>query len=174
MKKISMGGGFTALVSNEDFEFLSQFTWYRDKKGYFIGRNSEMRDKRLHRVIAKRMGLDITLKQVDHIDRNLANNRRNNLRAASNGLNRANSKLNSNNKSGFKGVHLRQKGKLTPGRKRRSDYSGDRWMAQINVDGKKIFLGDFDTPEKAHEAYKAAALKHFGEFANPQQGGNVS
>jgi len=105
--------------------------------------------------------------QVDHHDRNPANNQRGNLQVATNGLNRANSKLNSNNKSGLKGVHLRQKRKLTPGRKRRSDYFGDRWMAQINVGKKKIFLGDFDTPGEAHEVYKAAALKYFGEFANP-------
>jgi len=44
---------------------------------------------------------------------------------------------------------------------------GDRWVAQINANGKKIFLGHYDTPEEAHAAYKEAALKHFGEFANP-------
>lgn len=82
----------------------------------------------MHRVIAERMGLDITRKQVDHRDRDKYNNQRSNLRVATNGLNRANSDLNSNNKSGFKGVHLQKKRPLTPGRKRRSDFMGDRWL----------------------------------------------
>lgn len=49
----------------------------------------------------------------------------------------------------------------------------DRWLAQINVNKKKIHLGYFSTPEEAHEVYKKAALEHFGEFANPARRGEV-
>jgi hypothetical protein len=166
MKKLLTNKGKVSLVSDEDFKFLSRYTWHQDKKGYFIARSGDLRGQRLNRVIAERMGLDMS-GQIDHEDRDRSNNQRNNLRAATNGLNRANSGLNKNNKSGFKGVHLQRRRPSTPGREVRSDKMGDRWVAQINVRSKKIHLGYFDTPEEAHEVYKAAALKHFGEFANP-------
>lgn len=35
-----------------------------------------------------------------------------------------------------------------------------RWRAQIKVDGKKLHLGMFDTPEEAHAAYLEAKRKH--------------
>lgn len=33
------------------------------------------------------------------------------------------------------------------------------------VNGKSIYLGSYKKPKKAHEAYKKAAEKYFGEFA---------
>jgi hypothetical protein len=33
------------------------------------------------------------------------------------------------------------------------------------VNGKRLHLGHYPTAEDAHEAYKAAALQHFGAFA---------
>jgi hypothetical protein len=40
-----------------------------------------------------------------------------------------------------------------------------KYRATIKPDGKKIHLGYFSTPEEAHEAYKVAAVKYYGEFA---------
>ena len=58
----------------------------------------------------------------------------------------------SSNTSGYKGV---------------SWYKRDRkWQAGIKVNGKFIYLGLFNDPKEAHEAYIKAAKKHFGEFAN--------
>jgi len=103
----------------------------------------------MHRLVAERMGLNIAGLQVDHINGVKADNRRENLRVATNGQNRANSKLNSNNTSGLKGVSRKN----------------GRWVAVINVGGKKHHLGYFDKKEQAHEAYKKAAIEAFGEFA---------
>jgi hypothetical protein len=39
------------------------------------------------------------------------------------------------------------------------------------VDGRRLHLGRFETAEAARTAYMAAAVKHFGEFANDGTGG---
>lgn len=88
-------------------------------------------------------------KEVDHIDLNPSNNRWNNLRKSVHSRNQANCRKRSHNQSGFKGV---------------SPYRG-RWRAAITVNGKHGHLGMFDDPAIAHEAYKVAAQKAFGEFA---------
>lgn len=165
MKTLWTRQGHSTRVSDIDYTYLIAFTWTRHKKGYFYGRSQEVRNKKLHRVVASRMGLDLT-KFIDHRDRDKSNNCRSNLRPATNGMNRANSKRNDNNKSGFKGVHRRKSRPIPVGRKVRSDRLSEIWIAQINVNGKKIHLGQFVTPSEAHRAYAKAAKHHFGEYAN--------
>lgn len=89
---------------------------------------------------------------IDHKDGNGLNNHIDNLRAATHFQNMANVKKPVTNKSGYKGVcwHKRKK----------------KWIAQINVNNKKIHIGGFDNPVEAHYAYKYTALYHFKEFAN--------
>lgn len=92
---------------------------------------------------------------LDHKDGDRANNRLDNLRPADNSQNAANSARNRNNTSGFKGVTFHR---------RRADGSRP-WQASIRKDGQLLFLGNFATPLEARDAYEAAALEHFGEFA---------
>ncbi|MFG1237323.1 AP2 domain-containing protein [Xanthobacter autotrophicus DSM 597] len=40
-----------------------------------------------------------------------------------------------------------------------------RWTAHIQVNGKRLFLGAFDTPEAAAETYDLAATEHHGSKA---------
>jgi hypothetical protein len=91
---------------------------------------------------------------VDHRDGNPRNDSWANLREATDSQNTANKKRPSNNSSGFKGVC----------------WAKDRrkWGAQIGFHYRKIHLGFFDTPEAAHEAYKAKARELFGEYARFQ------
>jgi HNH endonuclease/AP2 domain len=88
---------------------------------------------------------------TDHRNGDPTDYRLSNLRPATRSQNSANSKLASNNRSGFKGVtwapHM------------------SKWKARIRVHQQLRHLGYFDTPEEAHEAYMAAALEAFGEFA---------
>lgn len=92
--------------------------------------------------------------EIDHIDCNPLNNRICNLRLASRLQNTTNRKMHKNNASGFKGVCMDlHRSKANP------------WRARIIVNKKTINLGMFPSPEEAHEAYKKAAVKHFGEFA---------
>jgi hypothetical protein len=88
---------------------------------------------------------------VDHIDRNGFNNCFDNLRVATRSQNQGNRRISRNNTTGLKGVTYRA--------------SRGLWLAQISIDGHQRCLGEFDTPEKAAEAYKLAAAEHFGNFA---------
>lgn len=84
--------------------------------------------------------------QVDHIDRNRSNNRIDNVRASSNENNSKNKGLQKNNKSGHTGVSRGHRDGL--------------FRSCIKVDNKLIFLGEFDTAEKAGAAYQIAKKIH--------------
>jgi hypothetical protein len=90
------------------------------------------------------------LYQMDHINRDRSDDRWSNLREARPFQNQGN-KINSNNRLGLKGVC----------------YESDRqkYKAYIEINGKSVNLGRFDTVEEAQAAYEAAAKVYFGNFA---------
>jgi hypothetical protein len=89
--------------------------------------------------------------QVDHKNRERSDDRWSNLRLAMPFQNQGNRPVNPNNSLGIKGVCYE------PGRK--------KYKAYIQVAGRTVNLGRFDTAEEAKAAYDAAAKKYFGEFA---------
>ncbi len=102
----------------------------------------------LHRLAWQYVHGREPLDQIDHINRNVTDNRICNLReanAAQNGWNQL------RNRAGFKGVYLERR--------------TGKFFAAICCNRVKHHLGTFDTPEAAHHAYEAAAQKYFGEFA---------
>lgn len=86
---------------------------------------------------------------VDHINRNKADNRLENLRLATQG--QQNWNQNKKGKTTYKGVTF--------------DPVNNRWRARATYNYKEIWLGRFDTELEAAIAYDLFALKHFGEFA---------
>jgi hypothetical protein len=89
--------------------------------------------------------------EVDHVDGDGLNNCRYNLRDGAGFRNNANKVMLRNNTSGYKGVGWN---------KRKS-----KWRASIMINRKSIFLGYFNTPEEAADAYDQAAVRYFGEYA---------
>ena len=88
---------------------------------------------------------------IDHIDRNSKNNRIENLRAATKSQNGGNRQKNATNRCNFKGVSM---------------YNNtQQYLARIQIQGKQITLGIFNTKEGAAKAYNQAAIQYFGEFA---------
>jgi hypothetical protein len=88
---------------------------------------------------------------VDHINGDKLDNRRANLRVVTPQRNQVNRKrLNQNNTSGVRGV--RRHGQC------------DRWVAQITVARKNVYLGLFERFEDAVAARRAAELQHYGEL----------
>jgi len=90
--------------------------------------------------------------EIDHKNRNTVDNRIANLRLATPASNRWNSKMSRNNTSGHPGVYF-----ITANKRR-------QWRATVNINGKNICIGHYDTMEEAIEAYRKAANEHRGEF----------
>jgi hypothetical protein len=88
--------------------------------------------------------------EIDHIDRNRANNAISNLRSVTTSQNRQNSGLSRRSTSGVSGVSW--------------DKRRGKWKAHIGI-GYKKFQVRYDTKAEAIAARKAAEAKYFGEFA---------
>ena len=79
---------------------------------------------------------------IDHVNRNPLDNRIVNLRDVSNQFNLFNTSKQKDNTSGYKGVTFVPKVK--------------KWQAQIRTNGKKVYLGTFDTAERADISHRIA------------------
>lgn len=88
---------------------------------------------------------------LDHINGDTSDSRITNLRECTNTENIRNQRRHKNNQSGYKGVHW---------------YGQSaKWRAALMVDRKSVYIGLYDSPLAAAQAYNVAAIKAFGEFA---------
>lgn len=150
-REIPLSRGLVALVNEIDYErVIAVGKWYANPSGStFYARKNFWRGGR---CLSIRMHNLITgLRYVDHANGNGLDNRRSNLRAASDTQNAQNRGLRSDNSSGFKGVSWHARGQY--------------WTACIGDGVKQRYLGHFNDREEAARAYDAAAVQLFGEFA---------
>lgn len=102
---------------------------------------------KVHRIIWQLLEGEIPEdREIDHKDTNTLNNKRENLRLATQGQNRANRKMNS--ATGYRGVYV----------------VGPSYKQQIRVEGQTLYLGVYGTPEDQARQYDEQAKKYFGEF----------
>ena len=114
------------------------------------GRYATYQGMRLHRYIAKDAHGSIPDGyEVDHIDGDVLNNRRGNLRIVTHQQNIANSAPRGG-KSQYRGVYKNKQGK---------------WQAQLSSRGVRWSLGVFDSEDEAAKAYDERAKEVHGEFA---------
>jgi hypothetical protein len=144
---IPLTRGMWATIDLADFERVRTFKWQPHKEGRtWYARNSTSSTTSMHRVIMQAT----TGQFIDHIDGDGLNNRRSNLRFATLSQNQGNRRLSKNNKSGYKGVSWNNHSR--------------KWLAQIVIQNKNIYLGLFDSIEDARVAYAEAAKRYFGDF----------
>jgi|SRR6185436_6308981 hypothetical protein len=89
--------------------------------------------------------------QIDHKDRNGYNNCIENLRACKQSQNMANTNIQRNNTTGYKGIWLTK---------------SNKWWAYVNCNKQRYNYGPFDNKEDAIKARQKAFEQLFGEFAN--------
>jgi hypothetical protein len=140
-------GNHVAIVDDADYETLSQFRWHVEVDGR---RLYARRNRSRGRHVSMHTTLMPGVPQVDHVNTDGLDNRRANLRAATDTENARNrNKWLRPTSSQFKGVHRIPAG----------------WRARIGVAGRRLSLGVFDDEAAAARAYDEAALTHFGAFA---------
>jgi len=88
--------------------------------------------------------------EIDHVNGNPLDCRKENLRVCTHAENMRNRKMNKNNTTGYRGVEMRRKNGM--------------FRAKIRKDGKNIHLGHYLTAIEASEAYEDAAKRLFGTF----------
>ena len=149
-RKIPLTKGFEAVVSEEDYGYLSKFKWTYGS-GYAVRRRpgSNRAHVLMHRLI---MGVDGSPGfEIDHADMDRLNNTRENLRFVTRSQNIAN-KPSKGNVSGFKGV-------------RPVKGSPHLFCLEIRCNEEKVRMSGFKSAEDAARAYDGLALHFFGEFA---------
>jgi hypothetical protein len=127
-----------------------------DTHGYYrvnLRNDGNTYAKKIHKLVAEYFIANPYNKQcVDHIDNNKLNNNISNLRYCTQQENCMNSKLSSRNTSNFKGVSYHKQ--------------RNKWMAYIDINGKKQNLGYFDKIEDAINARVKKAKEVYGEYMN--------
>lgn len=154
-REIPLTRGAVALVDDEDYDFLIQWKWRVTDHGYAVRFETIPLEKRktsqrqrviyMHHVVLGIVG------RTDHINRNPSDNRRKNLRLATQQQNNMNRGKSANKTSQYIGVcYFKQTGK---------------WTAYISVDRKRKHLGCFATEIEAAKARDLVAYEQYGEFA---------
>jgi len=147
--------------SAKHLNLAMQYTWSIDKEGYVncsvMLEKGKYEHVKLHRLILGLVHNDGKI--VDHINRNKSNNEDSNLRIVTTQENSQNRNSSKNSKSGTIGVFYRQRDNKIP-----------RWVASINIDGKTVQIGQYETKEEAMFARKEAELKHYNGIRYNEEG----
>lgn len=137
------------LFDLEDYDKIKNNCWCTNNEGYLI---STVRGNRTEFIFMSRVIMDISDNRydVDHINHNVKDNRKSNLRIVTRSQNNMNRSLQSNNTSGATGVCF--------------DKRLNKWQARITVKRKTFNLGLFTDFKDAVNARKCAEIKYFGEY----------
>lgn len=159
-------GRYSALVDDEDYDFLAAFRW----SAYVVHRRAGLTQvyagrkhltggryilQLMHRVVWLRhfgnIPKNATIDHVSHSEHAGLDNRIGNLRLASKFEQQGNRRKSPLRSSRFKGVCW--------------DKSRARWIAYIYIDDRRRHLGRFHSELEAACAYDVAAASYFGAFS---------
>lgn len=154
-KEIELTNGMKAIVDDEDYDYLLDYNWRCIKNGkthYAIfGRriNGKYSNVWMHRMI---MDAKDRKDEVNHINHNGLDNRRENLRITTHDKVIAQSRVSNNKPTKHKGISYHK--------------PTNKWRARININGKTTYLGYYSNEIEAAQAYEKKATEIFGEYAH--------
>lgn len=135
----------------DDYDAIKQYTWMESKRNNYSVLTSGERVDGKHLRMTEVFGL----KWYDHKNRNTLDNRRTNLRPATDAENARNRSLQSNNTSGITGLSWFKE--------------TSQWMVYITVDDDQKFLGLYNNKQDAIITRLKAEAKYFGFQFAPQR-----
>jgi len=151
MKTIALTREKVTIVDEEDFEELNKYKWHARIQTYTGAFRAKRRENKKEIDMAREIMNCPPGLEVDHINGDLLDNRKCNLRICTHGENMRNRRLQRNNTSGYRGVHYFKR--------------DGRYVAYIYLNGRKIHIGSYKTDIDAAMAYNAHARDLHGEFA---------
>lgn len=152
MKEILLSQNRYAIVDDCNYEIVNKFKWhyslgYAKRWDYSKGKHNPI-GIFMHRFITGDVPLGL---EIDHINGNKLDNRRENLRVCKHSDNVKNANKRINSKSIHKGVAWNTRMK--------------RWQVAIQHDKKRYFIGTFKDEKLAAIAYNLKAKELHGDFA---------
>lgn len=158
MKLLQLSKGYIAQVDDEDYELLSQWCWSATKccDKIYARRTKKYGNKKVHIYLHRfLMNVHLCDKTVfcDHKDRDTLNNQKENLRICTAADNQRNKTKKRNGIHKYIGVSVNHK----------------RFSASLTHNGKRVYIGTYDTQEEAALAYNNKKIELHGEFANLNQ-----
>lgn len=151
-RKILLTRGLVTELDSADFDRFSPEKWLAHDTGcgkIYAYRNQRLPGNRFKNIYLHRLILDApTHLHVDHINGDTLDNRRSNLRLATQTQNNQNRRKSSNS-HGFRGVAR----------------NGKRFVGVISAHGKAYRTRQCDTPADAALFRDLLAIQHHGEFA---------
>jgi hypothetical protein len=148
MKMIPLTQGKFAKVDDRDYDFLMQWKWCATKgrKSFYAVRTETPNiTVIMHRLIADAP----KGKEVDHINHDGLDNRRENLRVCTHSENMRNQRKPAGRSSKYRGV----------------SKQGNKWRVELKIDNKRAYKESFHGEIDAARAYDAKARELYGEFA---------
>lgn len=155
--------GHSVLIDDEDFHFLGDRTWriWNTRKPYlmasssiYIGRENGKSKTKKYDIFFHKLVMDCPNGlQVDHINGDSLDNRKENLRICTCAQNHFNTTRSKDNTSKFKGVFY--------------EASRKKYRATISIGNKSKLIGRYNTAEEAYEKYCEYGKALRGEFFNP-------
>lgn len=153
MGKIALTKNKYALVDDDLVDSLNQWKWRIGGHGYAtraLPKQERVNGKQgnifMHRVIDETP----TGQYIDHINHNKLDNRKENLRRVTYSQNCMNKSLQSNNTTGYRGIHWNKK--------------LSKWQVTICIMRKNIYLGIYEDLETAKKVRRDAEEMYFKEF----------